>query len=142
LPSDDGDQWDPFEEMERMREEMDRMFEGAFDNRDGNPGGMFNTDISYNADFDIEEKEDQYIVRIEVAGIDKNKTDIEINNGFMTVSGEYSSMEEEQNPRGFYSSRSIGSFMKTIPLPADADTAKVKTEVKEDIVIVTFPRIK
>ncbi len=135
-------QWDPFQEMQRIRDEMDSMFQGIYGSGGGNsPKGMFNTDISYNADFDIEEKEDKYIVRIEVAGIDKDKINIEINNGFMTVSGERSVTEEEQGPNGYYSSRSIGSFFKTIPLPADADTGNVKTEVKDDVVIVTFPRM-
>ena len=133
--------WDPFEETARMSEEMDRMFQGAFGRGGGGPGkGMFNSDIFYDSDFDIEETEDTYIVKVEVSGVDKDKINIEINQGSVTVSGEHSVIEEEKSPDSYYSSRSVGSFLRIIPLPDDADTEKVKTEVKDDIIIITFPK--
>ncbi|MBN1869217.1 MAG: trypsin-like peptidase domain-containing protein [Candidatus Omnitrophica bacterium] len=139
-PAQPVDRWDPFEEMARMSDEMDRMFQGAF-GRGGSPGkGMFNSNIFYDSDFDIEDKGNEYVVKVEVKGVDKDKINIEINQGSLTVSGEHSAVEEEKGPDGYYSSQSIGSFLRTIPLPDDADTEKVKTEFEGDLIVITIPK--
>lgn len=94
----------------------------------------------YDSDFDIEETADKYIVKLEVGGVNKDKLNVEINRVSITVSGEHSAIEKEQNPHGFYSSHSVGSFLRTIPLPDYADTERVNTEVNDDMVIITLPK--
>jgi HSP20 family protein len=127
--------WDPFEEINRMQQEMDRMFQHSF-GRSGDKQGMFSSNMSFDYDFDIQEKDDGYEIRFDMAGLDKEKIDISINERSLTVTGEHSRQDTEEGPDRYFSSRSFGSFMKTIPLPEDADTTEVKSEQKDDTLII------
>ncbi len=151
-PADEGDdswdyfnrrrprRWDPFAEMDRMQAEMNRMFEHAFSNRPMNSGGMFSSSMGYNYNVDMKETDDGYEITFDMKGLDKDKVDIQINSNSITIKGEHSSEDTEKGPNQFYQTQSFGSFMQTIPLPTDADTAGVKTEKKGDSLVITMPK--
>ncbi|MCA9405074.1 MAG: Hsp20 family protein [Candidatus Omnitrophica bacterium] len=130
---------DPFEHMERMRQEMDRIFESSF-NGFGGAQSMFSSNMSFDYDLDIKDTDDGYEITFDMTGFDKDKVDIQINEDSITVKGEQSRQDSQQGPDGSFSTKSFGSFVKTIPLPSDADTAKVKTEKKENSLIITMPK--
>ena len=131
--------WDPFEEMNRMQEEMDSMFQHSF-GRSGGTSGAFSNNMSFNYDFDVTETDKGYEIKFDMKGLDKEKLDIEINDHSITVKGEHSMQQTEEGQDRYFSSQSFGSFMKTIPLPLDADTTKVKTEKKGDTLIIKLPK--
>ena len=132
--------WDPLEEIERMQEKIDQMFQEAFSNRGRDNKGIFNSKVFYDENFDLEETEVGYVIRLDIAGIDKEKIDIEINKYSLTVSGESSVQEEQTNPDGFFSSRSYGKFLKTIPLPVDADMRSIETSKEGNDIVIKIPK--
>jgi S1-C subfamily serine protease/HSP20 family molecular chaperone IbpA len=136
-----GQGWDPFKEMEQMRKEMDEMFRGIWSRRDKtDKGGMFNTDIFYDTSLDMKETPDGYEIKLDVSGLDKDKIDIEINDSSLTISGQSSGTEEETSPQSLYRSRRFHSFLRTIPLPADADSESVTTDIKGDALMIRLRR--
>lgn len=139
-PQDDF--WDPFEEMRRMQGQMDRMFQNSFQSRGQSKGGMFSSNMSFDYDFDMQETEDGYIITFDMTGLDQDKVDIDINQHSITVKGEHSRKDTEENPNSYFSSSSYGSFMKTIPLPVDADTSKLQTEKEGDNLVIRLPKKK
>lgn len=132
--------WDPFEEIDRMQEEMNRMFQSTYSRTGGTGRGMFSNDMSYDYDFDIKETKDGYEIRFEMKGLDQEKVDIQINEHSITVKGERSEQQTQEGENRFFSAQSFGSFMKTIPLPVDADTSKVKTEKEGDSLVIKLPK--
>ena len=135
--------WDPSDEMERIRREMDQMFSGAFGRRDPrDQWGMFNTDIFYDSGLDVKETPQGYEIKLNVTGLDKDKIDIEVNDRSLTISGEGSGMEEQTSPQGAFRSRQFHSFLRTIPLPEDADSGSVETEVQGDNLIIRMGKRK
>ena len=134
------DLWDPFAEMERMQEEMDKMFQDSF--RFGGPSsrGMFKSDMYYDDNFDMKEEKDKYVIKFDMRGLNKDKLDIDINKHSITVRGEHSAEETEQGPDRYFRSQRFGTFLKTIPLPIDADTSRVKSEKKGDHLVITLPK--
>lgn len=133
--------WDPFAEMYRMQEEMNRMFQGAFSRRGSGFGpGVFSNNMSFESDLDIQENGDGYEIRFDLQGLNKDKVDIQINEHSITVKGEYSRDDRQEGLGNYFHSQKYGSFMKTIPLPVDADTAKVKTEKEGDSLVIRLPK--
>jgi len=132
--------WDPFEEMRRMQDEMDRMFRDSFGASGRSDGGMFSSNMSFNYDLDMRETDDGYEISLDMQGLDQEKLDIEVNEHSITVKGERSAKDTEETQNSFFSSQSYGSFMKTIPLPVDADTSKVKTEKEGDRLVIKLPK--
>ncbi len=135
-----GFRWNPFDEMDRMQEKMNRIFQNSFSMGGLGQRGMLSNSMSYDYDFDIKESKDEYEIRFDIKGFAKDKIDLEINKHSITVKGEHSSQDTEENQNSYFSSQSFGSFMKTIPLPVDADTTKVKTEKEGDALVIRLPK--
>lgn len=134
-------QWDdPFLQMGRMHEEMDRVFRDLFAQTLNADQGAFSTQMSFNPNYDIKEDKDGYRIVFDMAGLDKDKIDIQINASSITVKGEQNTDKKEQDKDKYFESRTYGSFIQTIPLPEGADTAKVKTEKQGDKLIITMPK--
>jgi S1-C subfamily serine protease/HSP20 family molecular chaperone IbpA len=135
------EKWDALAEMDQFRKEMDQMFQDFFGGRKGQTrGGMFNTDIFYDSSFDLEETDKGYEIKLDISGLDKEKIDVEISEYSITVSGQSSGAIENRHPQGYYKSQRFHSFLRTIPLPADADPEGVTTEMKEDTLVISLPK--
>lgn len=132
--------WDPFSEMDRIQQEMNRMFQNSYHRRGSFSPGMFSNAMSFDYDLEVEEIDDGYQLKVDMTGLDEEKIDIQINEHSITVTGEHSKQEDTQNPHSRFSSRSFGSFTRTIPLPVDADTAAVKTEKEGDYLVIRLPK--
>lgn len=131
--------WDPVGEMNRMQQHMDEMFQSSF----GQPGakqGMFSSNMSFDSDFDLKTTDQGYEIKLDTTGFDKDKVDIQIKEHSITIKGEQSKQDKTESPDRYVSSQSFGSFMKTIPLPADADTTKATTEKMGNNIVIKMPK--
>ena len=116
------------------------MFQDSFDRRGWPSSGILNSSIFYDEEFDLKKTEEGYMLKLDIKGLDKENINIDINENSITISGEYSQQIEETNPQGIYSLKGYGSFLKTMPMPADADTEKMETVIEENSLIITIPR--
>jgi len=132
--------WKLFPEMKRMQKEINRMFQDSFHRRGWPSSGILNSSIFYDEEFDLKKTEEGYMLKLDIKGLDKENINIDINENSITISGEYSQQVEETNPHGIYSLKGYGSFLKTMPMPADADTEKMETAIEENSLIITIPR--
>lgn len=135
-----GGQWDPFDEILRMQEEMDRMFDNSFQRRGAAGAGMFNSNMSYDGEFNVEETDKGYVLKVDIAGLDKEKLDIQINKHSITITGQSSEQAAQEGPRGTFHRQSFGSFLKTIPLPLDADTDAARIDKTDDLLTINIPK--
>ncbi len=140
VPNASANQWDPFEEMRQMQNEMENMFQNSFYRRGPSSSGVFNNVMSFDSQFNVEDKGNNYLVEIDTTGFDKDKLNVEVHNNSITVSGVKKSETKEDNAQGSFQSQSYGSFLKTVPLPLDADTNSVKMDKQENKIIVNIPK--
>ena len=132
--------WDPFEEITRMQEEMDRMVQDSF--RWGGPAGkgMFRSHMFYDDSFDIKEAPDSYRIEFDMTGLNAGTIDIQVNQQSLTVRGERAQEHSEEGRNNYIASKSFATFMRSFPVPPDADTSKMKTENQGDKLIITLPK--
>lgn len=133
------DSWDPFESLGRMRSNMRGMMNNLFPGS-GRGKGIFNSAMFYEPDFDIKENKEEYIITFNIEDLNQKTLNVDINKRGITVSGESSSEREEQSQNSFFKSSSFGSFMKTVPVPEDADIGNAKTETLDNKLIITLPK--
>ena len=131
-----ANQWDPFVEMQQMQEAMNRMFQHSFSNRGWSNGGIFSNTLDFNNDFNIKETKEGYEISFDMAGMDNEKVDIQINEHSITVKGEHQTEKTKEDKDRYIKSHSFGSFMRTIPLPVDADTTNMKTEKEGERLVI------
>ncbi len=129
---------DPFTRFDRMQREMEEMFGENFGRLNG---GLFGG-VDAGRDFEIRETPDGYEIRFDMTGLDKDKIDITFDEHSLTLKGERSRRDLRKAPGGVFQSESFGAFVKTIPLPVDADTGRVKTEKQGEVLIIHMPKRK
>lgn len=127
--------WDPFEDMEVMQKEMDKMLKRSFSEAGKLSKGMYRSDLFYDENFKLTDKKDSYVIEFDMNELDPSKVDVHIENGYLTVKGERSVVEKGGNQATSYA-----SFLTSIMTPPDADSAKMKTERKGDKLIITLPK--
>lgn len=138
------DDFDPYSEMAKMREQMDEMFQNYIGRMNHDPGttSIIQSNNFFDPNINMEEKEDQYVVTLDIAELDKNNVNVDIKESSITISGQYSREVKEDSQQGQIHSHSYGSMLKTIALPKDADASKIKTDIKDNKLTITIPKKK
>ena len=142
-----GKGWDPFKEMEKMRAVMNRMFRESI-SRIKRYGGLplKENEPFFIPDLDIRDLGNNYIVKIDIPGMNKSKINVEVRGNQLIVSGERKEQAEENTSKGsslFYKKeRSFGEFYRSITLPPDAQDKGISADYKRGVLTVTIPKRK
>ncbi len=134
--------WNAFDEMQKMQEEMNQVFQDSFKQTEDIAKGAFSNNMSYEANFEMKDQKDKYVLEVDMKGFDQDKTKIEVSKQYVTVKGEQSTEKKQESDNSYAASKSFSSFMRTIPLPKDADTSKMKSDKQGDKLIIAFPKKK
>src|SRR5512135_1732690 len=89
--------WRPFE-FERMRREMDRLWDSFFE---GKPTRRAGGEGEWLPSLDVSETKGDLVVKAELPGIDPKDIDISLNEGILTIKGE-KRQEEEEKEEGYH----------------------------------------
>jgi len=129
----------PFALMDRMREEMDRLFEG-FGTRPLVPGvARFATE--WMPAIEVEEKPGWLFVKADLPGLKREDITVEVRPEGLALSGERKhETKEEKKENGFFrTERFYGSFYRFVPLPEGAAIDKVTAVFKDGVLEVNVP---
>ena len=136
------DDWNPFEEMERMRQEMDQLFGNTMNRFRSMPG--FNGDwdrMSFAPEMDLQDEGDHYTVRLDIPGAEKSKINVEVHGGMLRVSGtSEETVDEDDGGRVLRMERRSGHFERAITLPGPADESNVEATYENGVLTITIPK--
>jgi HSP20 family protein len=92
--------------------------------------------------FDMVDKEDRYELNVEVPGIEKEKIKVIATNDSVEISGEQSKegKSEDRRKRSIYNERSYSSFYRTIPMPEEIVSSKVKAKLDNGVLHIHLPK--
>jgi HSP20 family protein len=134
----------PFMGLSRWERDMERMMEDFFGRRTRPwwPERWFRTEEMEVAPpvVDLYEEKDDIVVKAELPGIDKNNIEVNLTDHTLTIKGEKKKEEEIKEENYYRSERSYGSFIRTLELPKDVHTDKVKASFKDGILEVRLPK--
>ncbi len=134
--------WKPFRELtplrefERMRREMDRLWDSFFERRP--------TKIEEEGEFlpalDLAETDNELVVKCEVPGLEPKDIDISLSGGMLTIKGEKKQEREEKEADYHLVERSYGAFTRSIQLPKEVQGEKISASYKNGILKITLPK--
>lgn len=133
----------PFEQMEKMRKEMDKFFESTmqdfskitFDDWYGSKFGGSIGEIEQNED-------DKYVYfKIDLEGVDRNTLKTDVSGGHVTISGSRSDIQAEEDTDSKIRSESYQSFHRSFPVPSGVDDGRVEFESKDNELLIKFPKV-
>ncbi len=90
---------------------------------------------------DIVETESDYRLYADIAGLTKEDLSITVEKGILTVSGEKSCVDAEENQYRYYE-RSSGSFQRRFNLPDEVDKDQITAEMKNGELIIKIKKLE
>ena len=124
---------DPFN---LLRSQINRVFDDAFD---GGRWPMGDGSV-FAPQLDVTDTDKEVKVCAELPGIEAKDLDVNVTDDMLTISGEKRSERSSDEKGRHWTERTYGSFERTIPLPAEVDGDKAKTEFKNGILRITLPK--
>jgi HSP20 family protein len=132
--------WNPYEEMQRMQDEMEQIFGESFSRFHLNtPLGSF----SKVPDVDLQEKPDQYVVTVNAPGADQSSLVVKLEGRILHISIKTEHAEDqadEKNGRYSFRERFTGEFHRALTLPGLANAAKMTTDYHNGVLTITIPK--
>jgi HSP20 family protein len=134
----------PFTLMRRFMEDLDGLLGGS------GPSLMPRIDLGARGEgqttwvppVEMLERDGQFVVRVDVPGMNRDQINVEIEDGQLIVSGERT-QEREDRREGFYrSERVYGSFYRVIPLPEGVDPGQARGTFANGVLEITMPAPK
>ena len=89
---------------------------------------------------DFLEEKDEIVVKAELPGMDKDNIEVNLTDHTLTIKGEKKKEEEVKEENYYKSERFYGSFMRTLELPTDVHSDKVKASFKNGVLEVRLPK--
>ena len=122
----------PSELIRRFTECINRLFEGT----SISPMTVWSPSIA------IFEEDEQLKVRAELPGLSEDDVRVEFSRDGLTISGERPRVQGDRREGMHWSERFCPSFMRTIPIPDEAQVEKATAAFENEIltVVVPFPR--
>ena len=123
-----------FEELERMRRQMDWLSGGLSRGLFGEPSaGVFPL-------MNVTEDNDNYYVRAELPGIKADELDISVTADTLSISGERKLPAEDEKAQYHRREREAGRFSRIVSLPEQVDTGKVEARSTDGVLTITLPK--
>lgn len=88
---------------------------------------------------DLYEDENNYFVRLELAGLKKDDFSLSLESEVLTISGERKEASEKRG-ESLRSERFFGSFSRSVTLPAPVQADKVSAKYQDGVLTVTLPK--
>jgi HSP20 family protein len=90
---------------------------------------------------DVKERDDAYVIKTEMPGVNKDDVSITLENGVLTISGETKSeKEEKEGERILRQERRYGKFVRSLRLGTQIDEKGVKASYKDGVLELILPK--
>jgi HSP20 family protein len=130
--------WNPLQDLMILQDRMNRLFEDATQ-RHAEAEADQSADVE-TADWfpaaDVIEAESEYLIQVDLPGIDRSALDINIDNNRLVIKGtrtiEDARQQRVERPRG--------RFLRTFAVPASVDQSQIAAEYKNGVLSVFLPK--
>ncbi len=139
----DAQTWNPYEEIQRMQRDMDRMFNNAFSRFNSSPDfqHLFREGFT-TPEMDVQEDDNKYTVIVNLPGSGKDNVSVNLNGQTLTVKGEQKFEKIDKDGQGniIFQERRSGAFQRSITLPGLVKQAGMKTDIENGVLTITIPK--
>jgi HSP20 family protein len=130
--------WDPFRELHRMEDTVNRLWRGY-------SGGLFG-DVdgaeSWVVPLDVTQKDDSIIVHASMPGVNPDDIDLSIENNVLTIRGKTKNEKEHKEGDYLMRERRSGTFYRALRLPDSLDTDHARPVYENGVLTIAFPRME
>ncbi len=122
--------WDPFREMTQVQNQFNRLVDQVWNGRQE----------SWLPAVDVFDKKDAVILKAELAGMNPDDIEIEVEDNVLTIKGERKFEEKVEDERYYRVERRFGSFQRSLALPQGVRADEIQAGYEDGILTVTVPK--
>ncbi|HEY9902684.1 MAG TPA: Hsp20/alpha crystallin family protein [Candidatus Sericytochromatia bacterium] len=126
--------WQPFTEIETIREQLDKVFDQRAATRD-------NSEAAWMPALELAEAGDNFVLKAQLPGIDPKDIDVQVTPEAISISGERRYENTDEKPGYVRSEFRYGKFHRVLTLPAHIENDSVQAEYKDGILMLTLPKV-
>ena len=127
--------WQPFSSLMReFFEDVSPFF--------GRSSTVFRDDIDFLPKLDIKNTEKEFMVIVDLPGVEKKDLEVSLEDGILTIKGQKKGEKREEANGYTYFERTMGSFERRIRVPENVEGDKLKAEFKDGVLNLTAPKVK
>ena len=115
---------------------FDQLFDGIFYPATARAAA---TGATVAARFDVVEKADAFVARIEIPGVGKDDIDVQIDGASVRVKAEVKTVDAEDT-KVLHSNRASRSFLRNFTLPAEVDEGRAEAAYLDGVLTLTLPK--
>jgi HSP20 family protein len=127
--------WRPFEELERIRRDFDRLIEEFFAKEEP-------VERVFAPALDVYETDGEVVVKAELPGVKKEDVEVLVRDNSLIIRGEKKEEKEEKTETYHRVERVYGKFERVVALPAEVKLEGVKAEFKDGVLEIRLPKEK
>ncbi len=134
--------FDPFRELDRLQNEVNRLFEGYSGTNDQVQGGVnrFAAARTWSPTVDILENQSEVVLRAELPGIKQEDIDIELTGDSLTLRGERKFESESHKENMVRVERSYGRFQRSFTLGVPIQPDSVSASYRDGVLEIHLPK--
>jgi HSP20 family protein len=132
--------WDPFQDLLSIQDEMNQLFGQALGQGGRAATGGEAGARAWAPALDIAERNDAYVVTVEVPGIKPEELEITVENGALTISGERRFETETKEQQFHRIERRYGAFRRSITLPNRVKADAIDASFEDGLLRVVVPK--
>lgn len=130
--------WDPFRDVAVLQDRINRIFNESFD-----VSRELDDDVSlydWRPPVDIYETTDGFILKVELAGVEKEDVSVEVKDNVLTLNGERLLDPEIKDEHYYRKERTFGKFHRSFTLQESIKPEQVKASFKNGVLTIAVPR--
>jgi HSP20 family protein len=128
----------PLKELAEMETDLDRLMDAFLY---GKPKGSSAEEPRYHP-VDLMETKNDIIIAAEMPGLDPEDFVISLSGSVLTIEGEAKEEKEGQKENLHLRERIYGPFVRTIDLPKQVRSDKIKASYENGVLTITLPKVK
>lgn len=119
--------WDPLQDLLALHERINRL--------------AGTDEAGWMPPVDLRELPDRYVVTAEVAGLEQDDVQIQIQDGKLMLRGERQPRGPQQSERFERVERGHGRFVRTFVLPQAVEVGAIAADLRDGVLTVTIPKL-
>ncbi|MDX1932810.1 MAG: Hsp20/alpha crystallin family protein [Capsulimonadales bacterium] len=132
--------FDPFREMERLQNEMNRIFDGINSVPEGRSGNIAQNMRLWSPSVDVAENESEIVIHAELPGMKQEDIDIELTGDTLTLRGERKFENEERKQNFVRVERSYGRFQRSFTVATPIRSDQVTATYRDGVLEIRLPK--
>ena len=137
----DTNQWDPFQEIQRMQAQMDQSFNDMFEQFRMQPQFIQPLNPNYSSSINVEDLKDRYVVRAYLPDAKTSNVHVTLDNGQMLKVEVNNQQSEKSSQTNSVSQVSEwGQYEQTVQLPTPVNPNQMTVKHDGHDLIITIPK--